>query len=295
MLFNGKLPGADRRFIGMEKKDSTYILKAGTAQGVAMDSEFTIHAAHTGVSLANPPLCQMRVKEVYPFRTVLEPLDNNTPITIPKPAYACEVLCGSGQELRVHFSDAFMCVISVPAIQQAARSTNEPNFGFIVSDADNAEMLVDIEDASDGQCVTFSTTLEHATQHQYRKLPHKVEPDAEDICKVLRAAARWNHHFKRTNHPRFIGSVKVEFYRLDDNHGEFDDEGMLILTPANSENMNRTGVVDLVVKEDNYYGVKIVNDSKIDLYPYLFYFDLSDQCIGRYCSPHLFFCAIVRG
>lgn len=272
----------------MEKKHGTYFLKAGTAQGVALDSEFTIHAAHTGVSLANPPLCRMRVKEVHPFRSTLEPIVNMTTIKIPIPAYAREVLSGSGQELRVHFSEAFKRVVSVWDIQQVAQSTNEPNFGFIVSDANSAEILVDIEDTTDSDSVTFSTTELLATQHQYRKLPKKVAANAEDICRVLRAAARWNYHFKRTSHAHFSELVEVEFYRLERHEGEYDEEGMLILTPADPpENMNRTGVVDLVVKEDDYYGVKIVNKCKIDLYPYLFYFDLSDQSIGQCHELHL--------
>jgi hypothetical protein len=108
MLFDAKLPGAARHFIRVEKTDKTYKLKAGTAQGVTVDSEFTIHADHTHVS-ENPAICRMRAMEVNPFRTILEPIDTITAIEIPKPAYAREVRCGSGQELLVHFSEAFQC------------------------------------------------------------------------------------------------------------------------------------------------------------------------------------------
>jgi hypothetical protein len=34
------------------------------------------------------------------------------------------------------------------------------------------------------------------------------------------------------------------------------------------EQMSRTGIVDLVVREAHFYGVKIVNKSKLDLYPH---------------------------
>ncbi|KAF8519186.1 caspase domain-containing protein [Gautieria morchelliformis] len=282
MFFDAKLPGADRRFIGVEETHKTYKLKAGTAQGVTVDSEFTIHADHAHVS-DNPAICRMRATEVYPFRTILEPIDTITAIKIPKPAYAREVRCGSGQELRVHFSEAFERVLSIQDVQQAGLSSNEPNFGFIVSDVDNAEMLVDIKDTSDGKCVVFSTMEQLATQYGYKQLPHEVKADPEIICRVLRGAARWNHHFKRTNHARFSGLVDLEFYRLDKTDGKFDELGMLVMLPANPDkNMNRTGVVDLVVKKDHFYGVKIVNNSKVDLYPYLFYFDLGDQCIEPY-------------
>ena len=148
MLFNAKIPGADRRFIGVEQQGDIYMLKAGTAQGITLYSEFTIHADHTADSMTNPPLsgCRMRASKVNPFRTTLEPVENDSTITLPIPAYALEVRCGSGQELHVHFSEAVQRVVSVKDIWQAAMSSEDPSFGFIVSDAANAEMLVDIID-----------------------------------------------------------------------------------------------------------------------------------------------------
>jgi hypothetical protein len=274
MLFDAKLPGADPRFLNVEKTDKAYNLKEGTARGVTVHSEFTIHALdHIDVS-NNPAICRMRATEVNPFRTILEPMDTITAIEIPKPAYAREVRSGSGQELRVHFSEAFQRVISIQNVQQAALSSDEPNFGFIVSDVDTAEMLVDIKGTGDGNGVIFSTTDQHAKRYGCQQLPHDVSADPEVICRVLRGAARWHHHFKRTNHARFSGLVDLEFYRLHDHK--------LDILPVNpNENMNRAGVVDLIASGRRYYGVKIVNKSNVDLYPYLFSFDLGDQNIGQ--------------
>ncbi|KAF8584894.1 hypothetical protein K439DRAFT_1633170 [Ramaria rubella] len=284
MLFNGKLPGAHRFFIGVEKHEKIFKLKAGNAQGITVDSEYTIHTSHILDSERNPALYRMRAIEVEPFRATLAPLDGTDAATltsIPTPAYAREVLSGSGKELYVYFTDAFTRVMSVDCIRRVA-SAGMPDFGFIVTDLGQAELLVDIaKDTSGNPIAQFFTLNVHANVQGFKKLPHSVSIKPDAVSVVLRAAARWNFHLKRTNLTRFSGSVHIEFLPLTQLNDEFDEDGLQVLTPV-GDDMNRTGVVDFVIEPDQYFGAKIVNKSNVDLYPYLFYFDASDQSIESY-------------
>jgi hypothetical protein len=99
---------------------------------------------------------------------------------------------------------------------------------------------------------------------------------------VLDAAAHFNHHLLRHNYDiEFARKVRMELYLLTtsvDGHrvpnldvGDFFKDG--------SE-------TKLLFDERNEYGFTIVNDSDHDVYPYLFYFDPSDDRINV-CLPIL--------
>jgi hypothetical protein len=47
------------------------------------------------------------------------------------------------------------------------------------------------------------------------------------------------------------------------------------------ENLNTSGVVDIITDPSRLYGTRIINDSPFDLRPYLFYFDVNGQSIGK--------------
>jgi len=50
-------------------------------------------------------------------------------------------------------------------------------------------------------------------------------------------------------------------------------------------NLNRENIIDLQVQSDKMYGMKIINNSDMALYPSLFFFDSSDLSITSYYQP----------
>lgn len=279
VFFNASIPGENRFYIGIEQQDNTYRLMAGAAQGIAIGSEFAVYADHIE-SQSNRPLCTMRVTATEDIRATLEPESHVLPFMLPNPAYARQVRCGSGNEIRVHFTPALRNVVGVDAVRRAALDTREADIGFLVTAADNAEFLVDVVARDDCNIALFTTAHTLVKDLGCGRLPHAVPAQAEDISHVLRSAARWNWHLNHTNHTSLIGPVFLEFTRLEQVNDEFDDHDMPIMKPV-GENMNRTGVIDMIVNPDQFFGLKIVNGTNRDLYPYLFYFDVSGQSIGE--------------
>ncbi|KAF8752569.1 Caspase domain [Rhizoctonia solani] len=82
----------------------------------------------------------------------------------------------------------------------------------------------------------------------------------------------------------FENLVSLEFYKLNFT-GEYTD-GVPILVPED-EDLNSDGIVDIVTSTEDYYGIKIVNRSTLDLYAYLFDFSATDLSITQKAIPIL--------
>jgi hypothetical protein len=62
--------------------------------------------------------------------------------------------------------------------------------------------------------------------------------------------------------------------------GKYNEDFSPITVPV-GENLNAGGIVDIVVNPDDIYGIKLVNNSALNLYPSLFFFDNSDLSICK--------------
>ena len=275
ILFPPTVQQADRGLVDIMQRGDIYILSAGIAAGIVVGSEFAVYTDRE--SLSKPPLCTLRVKATEVSCSTLEPLDNTPTYTLAKPAYARQVRRGPGNELRVHLTNAFMGVVDVNEVRP-----DGVDIGFVFTTRDQAELVVDVDVKADGNTIVFSTTNSSATAYGIAQLPHFMPPEAGAISHVLRSAARWNWHLNRTNTNirRVSKMVDLEFYRLRQVDGDYDRQGLPILEPM-GENMNRTGVIQLVANPAHFFGFKIVNHGTRPLYPHLFYFDISDQSIGE--------------
>ncbi|KAG8794532.1 hypothetical protein FRC12_023741, partial [Ceratobasidium sp. 428] len=127
--------------------------------------------------------------------------------------------------------------------------------------------------------VIFDTHNKLSNKHGITRLPHTTADDARDILAALRSAAAWDWHIGRTNPEPFPNDqVRIELYRVKEDLAEWNPDGKHPLIRY-GENLNKNGVVEIVANPDHYYGYRIVNDTKLDLYPYLFYFDASKLSI----------------
>jgi hypothetical protein len=101
------------------------------------------------------------------------------------------------------FSRAFERVLVFRDVQQAALSSQELNFGFIVLEVDSADILVDISGTRDDLCVKLSPMDQLAPQYRYERLRMRADP--EEICRVLRGAVRWHTLNVPTTPVQWIG------------------------------------------------------------------------------------------
>ncbi|KAB5591684.1 hypothetical protein CTheo_4892 [Ceratobasidium theobromae] len=281
IFFNAKSLGASRSFISIEPgSGDQYILKAGVAQGITVGSIFDVYESHI-FSIDNTPLGKLRVHSTELFTAILVRLDNQTSpsFDIPTPAYACQSGCGVGQELNIYFTDRFIEAARSDDGWNAAFNGNENEVAFRpVETVDLAQFIVDINE--DGNA-TYTTRHSLSNVNGITLLPYTSPKRAGDVLPVLRSAARWHWHVDRTNPDRPLnGAVHIEFYRVAEDYTDCDSEDNPIIKPT-SPNLNLTGIVEIVDNPDAMYGVKLVNNSYRDLYPYLFYFDVNGLAIGE--------------
>ncbi|KAF8875735.1 hypothetical protein CPB84DRAFT_1689513 [Gymnopilus junonius] len=72
----------------------------------------------------------------------------------------------------------------------------------------------------------------------------------------------------------------MELHQLEEIELEDDEaEQVTLRVPANATNLCRNKVIDFVPVKDAAYGLKLINKSGRDLYPYVFYFDNTNLSI----------------
>lgn len=262
------------------------MLKAGAAHGVTIGSKFEIYSSNISSPSTKPPIGTARVAYTDYNTSHLKlaaPLQRDasysqyTPWARPTTLellYALQIEAGVTQALRLHFTTAISTLFQNVPDWRAAFHGNEASHPTLVeSPKDTAQMSMDINEHGR---VVFETGNKIATSCDLKVLPYTVQAKIDDVLPVLRAAAKWAWHVSRTStEPLPEDSVKIEFLQVElgAGPGEFQIIG---------DNLNQGGMAQLTYHDGHYYGVKLVNKTKIKLFPYLFYFDVSEQSIGKY-------------
>ena len=257
-----------------------FILDAGVMAGIAEGAEFVVYASTDG--LFTNPLGALVVEKLGPFSTILKvPLDGSNFVLSQPQAVALRTKMGQRFDLRLYVPDG-----------DASRLCHEAFLSFMDRERDfESIFLVDNPDAADFELamendkVVFIFRDQRVTQHGHTRLFEGVEPTPEELAHVLKAAAYFYWKLNRTNNNPIINSgVQVELYKLlPPTIRRFNEpgDGLKPIGP----NLYDT-VMEVVADENIPYGFKLTNNTAYDLYPNLFYFDLSDLSIGE-CYPCL--------
>lgn len=114
--------------------------------------------------------------------------------------------------------------------------------------------------------------------------------DTTNFAYVADVFSRISHYYHELNSthstdPDIAEDITLEFYKLDDHHAsdwrQFRPDG---------PNLYQNGVVDFEVDEGAPYGLKLINRSARDLYPYVFYFNTNNLSIGALLRALFYFC-----
>jgi len=133
--------------------------------------------------------------------------------------------------------------------------------------------------------VVFKPLNTLVTQWGLTRIPFRVSASIAEVNTVILASAHYFWHLRRTNTKQSLKNrVRIEFTRLKELNNQFDDDFNPLVAP-DGPNLNINGTVDLIVDHNAMYGVKIVNDTNLALYPSLFFFDNSDLSIKSYYQP----------
>ena len=274
----------NRAFIAIVPQQDYYVLNAGAAHGITVGSVFQIYHSNIFKPDTNPTLGIARVTDVQYKTSHLRPVFNlqlsannsqaptsNVP-TLPSPRYALQIGVGSEETLQVHFTEAISKRFENDVgWSEAFNSTEESNHTIVHSAVHTAQMVVDLNHEDK---VTFRTGNEMVNKLGLSVLPCTVPANIADILPVLRAAAKWAWHVDRTSLTR--AQVEIQLLRVQE-----------VATRGNCKvigsSRNKDGVVQITYNEGDYFGFKLINTTKMPLYPYLFYFDAADQSIGECC------------
>jgi hypothetical protein len=252
-------------------------MKSGVAQGVVVGSQYVVHRDHIVDAVSNPPLFRARVASTTALTSILVAHDAGS-VEISEPAYACLDVVGPGQELCVYLAPELELALKDSKIWAEKLCSNETSPGFRFTVESEAHLCLDI---GPGGKISFG--LQHAEVNFWGLsiLPHEVPVDAEALVPVLESAGMWNWHLKRFNRANPLkGSVVMEFYQLQETVEMVNSDSLPTLTPGGG-NMIQNAAVHVLVNTESVFGVKLVNKSPHDLYPFLFYFDTCAQEISE--------------
>ena len=251
-------------------------MDAGTAHGITKGAEFAVYVNRESPQNASP-LGTLVVAETGVFTTTIL-LDDAATFPLAGTGYALQIRAGEEEDLRLHIEMNDQLVPIFDALSQDMRRMGTNRKQILLVDKAKAELDIAISNDK----VVFNIMNPQVTQFGLNKMPFHIQPTYEDVYPVIQAAAHYYWHLRRNNSKRALqGCIQLQFMRVKE-LDEYDDDYNPVIEPI-EDDLNVAGVVDLVVEPDKMYGVKLVNNSGLDLYPALFYFDNSDLSISE-CS-----------
>ncbi|KAG8706555.1 hypothetical protein FRC09_002352 [Ceratobasidium sp. 395] len=285
ILFNFPKPLPKPPFISVDLVRDVWVLQAGLASGITRGSVWALYNTPTGDSQlagylhALEPGCSSTALTVLQNAS-LNPPPKQTDITR---MYARQFQPGSGQELRVYISHEVKSLISSSQsnkdASQSTLGTAQGEIGYIpcetLGDAQVAIELCRPEPRNLGEDakVTFTLQSDLAQRYSAATLEFSTLAERNEVDRVLFAAARWHWHLKRTSPSSGSKSmVKLEFMKL----GVMHEERFVRLEGLLENLVDSEGVVDITVREEDQYGLKILSRSSAELYIRVFYFSAGD-------------------
>ncbi|CAE6345870.1 unnamed protein product [Rhizoctonia solani] len=294
-----------------DAEDGMWILKAGSRSGVTLNSAWDIFATTTahqnptpiGTSLAKDPgqdTTRLEPRNKHEIKNIMRAFEQRfKEVSV----YAVPMEGASNHPLRVYIDikERLEILDKPSSYARLHSSTNRnPATHYITqSTPEDADIIV--------RCLTHNpgSDLEHLpipgsweglelqteamfylqtprvlAFHQEQPLLCGIGP-VDDIASALMAAAWWNWHLDCINTPTLLQTkISVQLLKL----GEWKGSTLLRCgtTPLH---MSDAGVVQLLTRPQDRYGIRIVNDANLPLYAWVFYFSASDLSIRKLFGP----------
>ena len=274
-MFNAKVPSTGRVFYQVRQEADKYILDAGAAHGINQGAEFAVYE-----DAELPPnghsMGTLVVNETKTFTTTMGLPDNAPALVLTSPGYALQTRAGEEEDLRLHIA---LDDILTPVFEELAKDMLHIGFDrrrISLVEKDKAELDI----AIDGGRVVFNILNPQVTQFGLKQIPFHIEPNCDYVYPAIRASAHYHWHLRRNNTEKVLQNhIQLEFKKVIELE-EYDDDFNPIIKPI-GDDLNVTGIVDIIVHPGDLYGIKLINYSGLDLYPSLFFFDNSDLSISE--------------
>jgi hypothetical protein len=248
----------------VHRENDIYIMEAGTAHGVTVGAEFSVYKDKDSSQEASP-LGTLIAQEPGAFDTIMSVPEGSKEWSVQE-AFALQTKAGAEEALRIHIAKDEKFTHLFDSLFKHAAGKGEQIVHV-------EERMAELNIKLDRDRVFFEILDNQVTRHGLKRIPHSVKNDVDEVYAVIRAAAHYHWHLRRSNKEKALRhNVQIEFTKLLQTKYSRSPDG---------PNLIVNGVVDLVVDKNTAYGVKIVNNFERPLYAALFYFSSSSFAISE--------------
>ena len=250
------------------------------AHGICLGAEFTVYDNEEQLS-SGPILAVLVVTSVSPFDSILDVLPSIGPFTLPITAIAFQTKAGKDQELKLYvpFEEAYLSVFEAVLLHMQGTGPN-PQTITLVENRSVATLAAVLREGR----ITFDICDPRIKEGGMLPIPHaQVNPAAKDVLNALEAAVHYFYHLKRTQKNALVDEhVTVQLFKLERSKTLINEAtgGHVLLPSGNNLIVDKQISLDLCEHIYLDYGFCIKNNSTLDLFPNIFYFNDSDLSIG---------------
>ena len=241
---------------------------AGEAAGITVGAEFEVYQDQSSGHLLDTVV----VHELRDFSTTLHGKESK--IALEGDGVALKSRPGTEERLRIYVADENLknLVKKIDPYQIIIQLVEQDRADFGMA-LENGKVVFDIYDPD-------------VTKFGLTRMPYTLEPTLESISHVIRAAAHFYYHRRRTLQTgrRGLGKkveINVTELTRESLSVDHDDElkPVYVYDPAACGDWKSGKEFNL--RTGTAYGWRIVNNCAVPLYPALFYFDNSDWSISE--------------
>ena len=271
-IFDSKVPSPGRpSYLARYDSDSGLVLlNAGTAHGVTLGAEFAFYVTQNSHA-SGKALHTFIVNNSASFFSTLRPANKAAYQTFPRTFAVFQMKPGLGSAIRLYLSadDNLFCLPDIRRLPRNVEFVNSP---------DDAHLELTFRDNS----VVISVKDTKATVYGFDHNFPTMKATWHNLTSFLEKAGSF--YRERDCHGGIDSEVakivSLEFYKLGAIPSKFQDISECQLG-ASGPNLYSGDIIDFIVEEGCFYGLKLTNFSSHDLYPTLFYLDNSDLSISN--------------
>ncbi|KAF8875733.1 caspase domain-containing protein [Gymnopilus junonius] len=282
IIFDGKVPLHHRIIYKTSLDSRTLKICAGAAHGITAGSKFSIWR-NDGSYLGNGrPLTTVVVGIINPLSSVVTSDFDETFISVNGTCFVAELIePGKAPDLRVYIPPDPQMNVVFNSLFGMQRGPDKAIMNFILSTIENAHFSIVWEN---GFCIDIHDL--EVNQHGLKRLPHVIPlgTDAFMMRKIFHGLAHYEYHLRRSNTMQSRRSplrknVSLEIYRTP----PYSRTDVSISPQGTNLNDPEKGIE--LIQDDSWYVFKLNNQTTVDLYPALFYFDNCDLSIHSLYEP----------
>ena len=242
------------------------VLDAGMAHGLSPEAEFSVYSRK---DIKSQLLGTLRLEELQAFSATATFTAQEPTVTLTQPAFALQSKPGVKEALRLYLNPPNDKALLRMLFQGGAEVSLLQHVRLIDSAPEDAHITISMEKhkvvLSDPSLARYGKRTQIAT----------LNPNAQEVARTLRSLSHYFWNLERgDNVSQLVDSLQFEFFKL-----EKSPDMNLQFSPV-GPNLYQNNVVELLVDEDDLYGIRLTNKTGRDIFPNLFYFDNSDFGIG---------------